>query len=119
MNQCENELICDFAEVYHIYNMHELPLRTAAVLAGGLKSNSRVRLFFSGEEYTMEQTLQVLIYDSLNRLVWLNSADGAKGRRRPQALAEKLFNKKKSKDTNEAFDSAEDFKARWERIQRG
>jgi len=98
--------------------MYELPLRMVAVLAGGLKSDSRVRLFFSGEEYTMEQTLQVLIYDSLNRLVWLNSADGAKGRHRPQSLAEKLFNKK-NKDTNEAFDSAEEFKARWERIQRG
>ena len=38
----EDDLICDMAEVYHIYDMRALPLRKLAVLACGLSADSRV-----------------------------------------------------------------------------
>ena len=31
--RCEDELICDMAETYHVLNWRELPLKTAAILA--------------------------------------------------------------------------------------
>lgn len=35
-------LLCDLAETYHIYSMRGLPARTLAVLAFGLRADSRI-----------------------------------------------------------------------------
>ena len=33
VSRCEDELICDMAETYHVLNWRELPLKTAAIAA--------------------------------------------------------------------------------------
>lgn len=103
VSACEGELICDFAEVYNIYDHRALPLRTAAALAGGLRSNSRARMALAGEDHTLSEMLGVLIFDKLSLLVWLNSKDGARGKNRPESLAAKLFGTPNEPQT-EGFD---------------
>ena len=44
----EEALICDFAETYGIYDYRKLPLKTAAILASGLRDNSRIKIKMSG-----------------------------------------------------------------------
>lgn len=103
VSACEGELICDFAEVYNIYDHRALPLSTAAALAGGLRSNSRARMALAGEKHTLSEMLGVLIFDKLSLLVWLNSKDGARGKNRPESLAAKLFGTPNEPQT-EGFD---------------
>lgn len=119
VNKCENQLVCDLAETYHVLEMKALPLTKVAVLADGLRENSRVRLFLSGERYTLQEAVQVLTYDSINRLVWLSSADGAKGKNRPESLAKKLFEKKSDKDKVQGFATAIDFEEQRQRLIEG
>lgn len=38
----EEALICDLAETYHILDYKQLPLRTVAVLASGLRQDARI-----------------------------------------------------------------------------
>lgn len=103
VSACEGELICDFAETYHIYDHRALPLSTVAALAGGLRSNSRARMALAGEKHTLSEMLGVLIFDKLSLLVWLNSKDGARGKNRPESLAAKLFGTPNEPQT-EGFD---------------
>lgn len=86
----EDALICDFAEYYHILNWRELPAKLAATLAVGLTPESRIKQAITGAKAPTSLILQAAILDRLSLLVWLNSADGQKGRNRPKSLAGEL-----------------------------
>ena len=58
---------------------------------------------------SLDQTLQAAQLDALNLLIWQNTKDGAKGRRRPKSIVESWLNKKDSKDDIETFASGADF----------
>lgn len=103
----EEALICDFAEVYHVFDWRSLPLRTAATLANGLGANSRIMRKISGVSVTMETLLLATIADALHILVWQNTRDGAKGRNRPVLIAEKLTETPKEES---GFETIADFK---------
>jgi len=38
----EDALVCDLAETYHVLDYRMLPLKTAAALASGLRSDARI-----------------------------------------------------------------------------
>lgn len=63
--RCGDELICDFAETYHIYDWRGLPLNLAAILAGGLPEFSRSKMKLRGERATIDQLLLARICDLL------------------------------------------------------
>ena len=58
---------------------------------------------------SLDQTLQAAQLDALNLLIWQNTKDGAKGRRRPKSIVESWLDKKDTKDDIETFASGEDF----------
>lgn len=120
LNTDENALLCDFAETYHIYDIRSLPLKTAAAFACGLRENSRIIRRITGQKYTLDEILTVLIYDKLNWLAWTKTKGAAKGRNRPEPLADKLF-KQESESENDikAFENPEDFEKAKARILRG
>ena len=70
MSDYEDELICDLAETYSVYDYHALPPKTAAVLALGLPENSRVKRKLSGQDYSFDRRLMMMIYDRVNWLKW-------------------------------------------------
>lgn len=58
---------------------------------------------------SLDQTLQAAQLDALNLLIWQNTKDGAKGRRRPKSIVESWLDKKDTKDDIETFVSGADF----------
>ena len=64
----EDELICDFAETYHILDYRSLPPALVAKLAAGLREDSRVKARLSGYQVTLDVILNALTVDYLATL---------------------------------------------------
>lgn len=113
----EDALICDFAETYHIYDYKGLPASMAALLAVGLRDDSRIKMKLSGAKAPTEIVLLASAVDRLSLLVWMQTKDAEKGRNRPKSLLEVFIPKESS---NSSFDSGEDFlKTRQDLINNG
>lgn len=73
----------------------------------------------TGRSITIDQTLLAAIADRLGLLVWLQTKDGRRGRRKPKLILE-LLNEQKTPGENEpeikAYDSIEAFEAAREQI---
>lgn len=79
-------LICDMAETYHIYDLRGLPGRMLAVLAFGLRADSRIMQRLNKQEFATETMLLATIADRLGLLVWHQTRDGQRGVNRPQSI---------------------------------
>ena len=115
----EDALRCDLAEAYGVIDWRGLSVEKLAVLACGLRDNSRIKIKMSGLSVSIETLLMACMVDKLNFLIWMQTKDGTKGRNRPKSFAETLAGKdNKDKDENVlAFDSAEDFEAALKRFE--
>ena len=100
--------MCDLAETYHIYSLDALPLPTVAILAAGLRDNSRIKLKMAGALYTTTDTLLGGILDRLSLLVYANTKDAAKGRNYPAMVMDAMYAKKPSEEI-QGFASGKDF----------
>lgn len=104
----EDALICDLAETYHIYDWRKLPVRFVATLAYGLSDDSRIKRKMSGNKVSIDTQLRALILDGISLLVWSKTEDAENGRNQPKSYYEFLMGKEES---NEGFESVEDFEA--------
>lgn len=109
IGKAETELICDFAETYHIYDYQALPCGYAAALASGLGIDSRVRRKLSGAKTDQQTYLLACIADRLSYLVWFQTKDGQKGRNRPHLFTDDLTGKTAEREKSKpmAFDTPE------------
>lgn len=114
----EDELICDLAETYHIYDYTALPPTMVGVLACGLREDSRVMLKLTNQSINIDTALRAIIADRLGILIWQNSKDGSEGRNYPESILTKLLGINKESDSL-AFDSGADFIAYRESILHG
>lgn len=112
----EEALICDFAETYGIYDYRKLPLKTAAILASGLRDNSRIKIKLSGLNAAPETILNAAIADRTGMLAWMQSKDGAKNRNRPASILDKILNPEKEKEDVTTFATGQDFEDEWNRL---
>lgn len=103
----EEALICDFAETYNILDWRELPCRTAAILASGLRNDSRIKMKINGMRYSTDTLLLASACDRLSFLVWAKTKDGQKGRNRPKSIFEKMIENIEEKAIE--FNSVEEF----------
>ncbi len=116
----ESALICDFAETYHILDYKALPLKTAAVLASGLRENSRIKMKIAETEIAPETALMAAAVDRLSLLVWAKTKDAETGSNRPESILAKLTKQEtKTESDLQAFDTAEEFEAARQRILQG
>ena len=106
----EDDLICDFAEVYHVYDWRSIPVKLAATLAAGLPDNSRSMKRLTGLPCGMDTLLLAAIADRLSLLVWAKTKDAQKGRKKPQMITEGLLKKSEKKDI-ESFSDVDSFEA--------
>lgn len=104
----EDALICDFAETYHVLDWRKLPVRLAATLAAGLPETSRIRMKMAGIKTTTQLLMQAAMVDRLSLLIWMQTKDGQKNRRRPTSIAQVLLGTQPRSDV-QAFDSEEKF----------
>lgn len=109
VGRCEDELICDMAETYHVLNWRELPLKTAAILASGLHQDSRCFRKINGQKLRSDEYTQISILDELRLIRWLQTSDAAKGKNRPESILNNLLEPRKSKATG--YRTPEEFEA--------
>ena len=111
----ETELICDFAETYHILDWRTLPLNTAAALSVGLRENSRVKMKIAGVEAGQDTLLLAAIVDRLSLLWWAKTKDAEPGRNKPKSIFEQLTRRPEDEPEKKvtAFRSGEEFRAAW------
>ena len=125
INTCEEELICDLAEYYHLFipdfEVEELPggitPSFVATLTLGLSDNSRTKRKLSKQKLSLEEMLLAIVADRPGILVWQPTKDGHKGRNQPKSIFKDLTEEKKPKDELQAFQSAEDFEAWYKRTR--
>ena len=110
----ESALICDFAETYHILDYRSLPATRAAILALGLRDNSRIKMRIADTKVSVDTLLQAIIADRLALLLWAHTADGANNTNRPASIYDKLMGceNQKSEKSIIAFDTVEEFERR-------
>ncbi len=110
----EDELMCDLAETYHIYDYRTFRPSVIARLAVGLRDDSRIKMKIAGAKVDMKTSLLAMIADRLQILIWQKTEDGQKGRNVPESILENIY-QDHSKDAVK-FDSAEDFETERKRI---
>ena len=116
--RCEDELICDMAETYHVLNWRELPLKTAAILASGLPQDSRCRQKLSGQKLRILEYTQLAIIDELRLLVYSRTEDAATGKNRPKSILKEVLQQDEKPKTL-SFRTPEEFEARRMKIIKG
>ena len=114
----EDDLICDFAETYHIYDYKSLPVPYSAILAVGLRDDSRIKMRITESKGTFEQHILSMIYDNVNIIKYYHTQDAVDGVNQPELLTPKLFDKdykpEKADDSEYMhFSSPEEFKRAW------
>ena len=103
-----NALLCDFAETYGILDFRALPVQTAAMLAVGLRDNSRIKMKLSGVTVQPELLLLAAAVDRLSLLVWSKTTDAETGENRPGSIVDTLTGVEETGDL-EAYDTPEEF----------
>lgn len=102
----KDELICDLAETYGLFNYKGVPLSTLASLVVGLRDNSRIKMLIAGAVVDTQTLIIASILDKLSLLVWFNSQDGQKNINRPKSVVEALLN---NENDTMLFNSIEEF----------
>lgn len=108
-NLDEGALICDFAETYGIYDWRTLPLKTAAILAVGLRDDSRIKMKLSNQLVSIDTLITAAILDYVALLTWFKTKDGEKGKNRPQSMVGALLGDNDEEKEIKTYSSGEDF----------
>lgn len=97
----ETELVCDFAEYYHIYDIYALDCGLAATLAAGLRQDSRVKSKLLGLKAPLSTVLIAAAVDRLSRLIWKD----------PKLIMDAFLMQEETAETVKGFDTVEEFQA--------
>ena len=109
-------LICDLAETYGIFDYRALPARLLAMLAVGLREDSRIKMRIEGQRVPRSELLLAAVLDKLSMIAWFLSEDGQNNVNRPTSMVEVLLGEPSSQDSAiESFDTAEQFEQEWKR----
>ena len=112
----EDALICDLAETYQIYDMYSLPCAYVAILASGLRDNSRMKMKLIGLEVDLQSLLLAHIADNTAMNFWAKTKDAEKGRNQPKSMVRALTEKIDKSKTAKGFMTSADFDMEWRRL---
>lgn len=112
----EDALICDMAETYHIYNMEQLPVEYVAILADGLRDNSRIKMKAAGLRVEVNTLLLAHIADNTAINAYLKTKDAKTGRNKPKSMVEALTIDNDPAKHAKTFESGETFMEEWRRL---
>lgn len=113
MSKFPDELTCDMAETYGIFDIKRVPVKLLATLAVGLRDDSRVKMAKRGVRVDDKTLLLAQIVDML----------GGTNPKSEQSLTMQCFvrhaeTEQAPKEQYEIFDSPEAFKKRWAELSR-
>lgn len=111
----EEALICDFAETYHIYDIYSMSMLYVAILACGLRDNSRIKMALNGLKVEPNTLLLAHIADNTAINTWFKTKDAETGQNRPQSIVRTLCGKNETEEMI-TFESGDDFIKEWERL---
>lgn len=114
LNRYESELICDFAEYYHILDYKSINPGLAGVLLQGLRPESRTKMKLTNQKITLEQTLLAIIADGIKGLIYMQSRK--KNKKLPESILKMLIDSKKDSKQFKGFNSGADFERTWRKI---
>jgi hypothetical protein len=112
----KDELICDFAETYKIYEIENLSPEKAAILASGLRDDSRIKMKLVGQKVSFQTLLLAKIADSSTLNLYAKTKDAQKGKNKPKSIIQELFTAKKEKKEYKEFNSGEEFRKEWAKL---
>lgn len=112
----EDALICDLAEVYHIYDYRSLPVHLVATFSAGLRENSRIQRKMRGDKLTYTDAILAQIYDRIGTLFWMLYSDGDYT---PPSLFDMLNGDVRPEKEAFGFDTPEEFEEARMRIIKG
>ena len=115
LGTAKDELICDLAETYHIFDYRSVPVPLLATLVNGLRDDSRVKCKLANMPVPLSLFFMSAIYDKVSWLQWAQTKDAERGRGMPESITAKLMNTKQDKEY-ETFESGEDFLKAWKEI---
>lgn len=114
LNRYECELICDFAEYYHILDIKSIDPGLAGTLLQGLRPESRTKMKLNNQKITLDQTLLAIIADGVKGLIFLISKK--KNKKLPESILNLLINGKNDSKQCKGFKSGADFERSWRKI---
>lgn len=106
-----NAVICDLAEVYHIYDYHGVPVSLLGTLVSGLGPDSRIGMKLSGRKASMDTIMLVNICDIL--VAYIYSWSDKSNQKRPDPMAPRFFDQDPIKKKPHGYSSGEEFKKAW------
>lgn len=113
----KDELICDFAETYKILEIENLSPEKAAILAAGLRDDSRIKMRLSGQKISFSNLLLAKIADASTLNLYTKTKDAQKNVNRPKSIIQEIFSEKEDKKKEyKKFKSGEDFRKEWKRL---
>ena len=116
LSRNEDALICDMAETYHVLDIWALPVETLAVLASGLRDDSRIKMELAGYNHIPAAFILPTIADTLTLICYSFSKDAKYKRNMPALFTDAMKGEgAKPKDFN-TYASGADFLADWERL---
>lgn len=118
MAKFKDEMICDLAEVYGIYDYKGLSVSMLTALVFGLGDSSRVKKALTGNKVGLETYLLGYIADSLAFIAWAQTDDAKKGRNKPKRIID-LWSAKEEKTDYIGYESAEAFESARANILKG
>ncbi len=112
----EDALICDMAETYSVYAMEKLPVEYVAILASGLRENSRIKMAASGLKVELNTILLAHIADNTAINVYAKTKDAKHGKNKPKSMVQALTTDLDDHSHAKKFDSGDDFLEEWRRL---
>lgn len=113
INAGEDLLICDLAETYGILDYKALRPLQVAVLASGLRDDSRIKMKIAGAKLPLQTMLLAMAVDNLSVLRWMQTEDARKGRNVPVSVVSLLTD---SEENIVKFASKDAFEARKQEV---
>lgn len=112
----KDAFVCDMAETYHILDYRALPVDLLAVLASGLRDDSRIKMKIAGVNYIPAVMVLPQIADRLMDIIKLLNGDKKK---KIKYMSDLLFETPDKKRPVKAFRSGAEFNKAWERLTGG
>lgn len=111
----QDELLCDFAQFYHIYDLFALDVSYCAILACGLRHDSRIYQKLNDVNCDLNTLLLAQIADKTALNLWIKTKDAQNGKNKPKSFVTALSQKEEiTKEKH--FTSGADFMKEWRRI---